>query len=487
MPSRGTELPKHLIWRSPSEMNALETLFWRAENHPGMRSNMLGVFVLDRCPDWRRLVARHEWSTRIVPRLRHRVLEPPLRSGRPFWVADRTFDVRNHVRRVKLPAPGTTRQLFDLAQAVASAPLAPDRPLWEATLVEGLDDGHGGKAAYLLKLHHSLSDGLGAAQLATVLLDEAATSSAEPALPPVHSSRAVPATVLLGGRLARQLLTLPRSAIRGAKGARVAWTTRSRGIALPSVDQVAGGVASFARTTLLPPVPASPLLRARSHAVHFDALEFPRQALRAAAKAGGGTLNDAFVAGLMGGFERYHHRFGVDLPAVPFLIPISVRRRDDLPAGNRLASTRLAMPVSGLSAVERIAEANRRITAIRTRSTLRALDLLTRPIAPLPGPLVRFVFTQMFRGNDLIATHFTGPSGELCLAGSRILRVSPFPPLLRGATSIALTTYADSCHIGITLDTGAFTDPDAFVLSLRESFEELIALAADSRAASMTA
>lgn len=487
MSSRGTALPKQTIWRSPSEMNALETLFWRAENHPGMRSNMLGVFVLDRCPDWERLVARHEWSTRIVPRLRHRVLEPPLRLGRPFWVADQTFDVRNHVRRVRLSAPGTTRQLLDLAQAVAATPLAPERPLWEVTLVEGLDDGHGGKAAYLLKLHHSMSDGLGAAQLATVLMDEAATSSAEPALPPARGGRAVPAAALLVGRLARQLLTLPLSAVRVAKGARAARTAHPTGIALPSVDNVAGSLASFARTTLVPPVPASPLLRARSHAVHFDALEFPRQALRAAGRAGGGTLNDVFVAGLMGGFERYHRRFGLDLPSVPFLIPISVRRRDDLPAGNRLASTRLAMPVSGLSAVERIAEARRRIAAVRTKPTLRALDLLTRPIAPLPGPVVRFVFTQMFRGNDLIATNFTGPPDELRLAGSRILRVSPFPPLLRGATSIALTTYAGNCHLGITLDTGAFTDPDAFVASLRESFEELFALVPDGRVAPMTA
>ncbi|MEU4804915.1 wax ester/triacylglycerol synthase domain-containing protein [Actinosynnema sp. NPDC023587] len=466
-------------------MNALETLFWRAENHPGMRSNVVGVFVLDRCPDWARLVRRHEWSTRIVPRLRLRVLEPPLRLGRPFWVPDETFDVRNHVHRVRLPSPGTPRQLLDLVGAVASRPLAPERPLWEATLVEGLDDGHGGQAAYLLKLSHSISDGLGAAQLIAVLLGEAATT-AEPLLPPARDRRTAPATALLAGRLARALVTLPPAAARAVRGIRAPRATPT-GTAPPLLGRVVDRVASFARTTLVPPVPASPLLRARSHAVHLDALDFPRQAFRAAGRAGDGTLNDVFVAGLVGGFERYHHRFGVDLPAVPLLIPISVRGRDDLPAGNRLASTRLAMPVSGLSAVERIAEAGRRVATVRTRPTLRALDLLTRPITPLPGPVVRFVFTQMFRGNDLIATNFAGPSGHLRLAGSRVLRILPFPPLLRGATSIALTTYEDRCHIGITLDTGAFTEPDAFVGSLRESFEELFALVPGSRGTTVTA
>lgn len=486
MADLGTGIPKHAVWRSPREMNALETLFWRAENHPGMRSSVMGVFVLDRCPDWERLVARHEWSSRIVPRLRHRVLEPPLRLGRPFWVVDRSFDVRNHVRRVRLPEPGTARQLLDVAQVVASAPVAPERPLWEAVLVEGLDDGHGGKAAYLLKLHHSLSDGIGAAQLVTVLLDAVGTPGGEPLLPPAASPEHTRATTLLLGRLARQLLTLPPAAARAVKRLGAARPNRRPRVAPPSVERIAAGLALFARTTLLPSVPASPLLRERSRAVHFDALDFPLRALRAAGKTGGGTLNDAFMAGLMGGFERYHHRFGVDLPAVPLLIPISVRRRDDLPAGNRLASTRLAMPVSGLSAVERIAEARKRIAVVRTKPVLRALDLLTRPITPLPGPLVTFVFTQMFRGNDLIATNFPGVPGELDLVGSRVLRVWPFPPLMRGATSIALTTYADTCRIGITLDTGAFTEPDAFITSLRESFEELLALPPERPTAPMT-
>nr|WP_158509390.1 wax ester/triacylglycerol synthase domain-containing protein [Saccharothrix espanaensis] len=462
-------------------MNALETLFWRAENHPGMRSNMVGVFVLDRCPDWERFVGRHEWSTRVVPRLRHRALEPPLRLGRPFWVPDETFDVRNHVHRVRLPTPCTTRQLLDLVGAVVSRPLAPERPLWEATLVEDWDDGHGGKAAYLLKLHHSLCDGMGAVQLITVLLGEAAASAAEPALPPAHR-RAAHATTLLAGRLAKVLLALPSAATRAARGTRAGFPR----LKVPSAGRVVKRVVSFARTTLVPPAPASPLLRERSNAVHLDALDFPRKAFRAAGKAGDGTLNDVFVAGLMGGVDRYHRHFGVDLPELPMLIPISVRKHDDLPAGNRLASTRLAMPVSGLDPVTRIVEAGRRIATVRSKSTLRALDLLTRPLAPLPGPVVRFALSQMFRGNDLIATNFSGPPGRLGLAGSQVLGILPFPPLLCGATSIALTTYQDRCHIGITLDTGAFTDPDAFVAALRESFEELFALAPRDRVAPLT-
>src|ERR1700760_4281781 len=41
-----------------------------------------------------------------LPRLRQRLLTPPLGLGTPFWVDDECFDVRRHVDRATLPAPG---------------------------------------------------------------------------------------------------------------------------------------------------------------------------------------------------------------------------------------------------------------------------------------------------------------------------------------------------------------------------------------------
>ena len=45
----------------------------------------------------------------------------------------------------------------------------PSHPLWEFTLVEHL---RGGRAALVMKLHHSLTDGLGGMQLALLLYDD---------------------------------------------------------------------------------------------------------------------------------------------------------------------------------------------------------------------------------------------------------------------------------------------------------------------------
>ena len=72
------------------------------------------------------------------------------------------IDLDYHVRRVHLPEPGSMEQLLQLAQGVAMRPLDRARPLWEALLIEGLE---GGRAAYFLKSHHSVTDGLGSIQI----------------------------------------------------------------------------------------------------------------------------------------------------------------------------------------------------------------------------------------------------------------------------------------------------------------------------------
>src|SRR6478609_4567448 len=66
-----------------------------------------------------------------------------------------------HLRRVALPAPGTLRQLLDLAEVTLQSPLDTSRALWEAVYVEGLEGESGFRSALLTKLSHAITDGLG--------------------------------------------------------------------------------------------------------------------------------------------------------------------------------------------------------------------------------------------------------------------------------------------------------------------------------------
>src|SRR5437016_10370999 len=64
-----------------------------------------------------------------VPRLRQRLVRPPLGCGRPVWMDDATFDLRHHVGVLACPVPGETAELLQAAVAVVTRRLDPSRPL----------------------------------------------------------------------------------------------------------------------------------------------------------------------------------------------------------------------------------------------------------------------------------------------------------------------------------------------------------------------
>ena len=83
-------------------------------------------------------------------------------------MVDPDFNLDFHVRRLRVPEPGTLRQVLDLAEVILQSPLDIARPLWTATLVEGLADG---KAATLLHLSHAVSDGVGSVEMFAQIYD----------------------------------------------------------------------------------------------------------------------------------------------------------------------------------------------------------------------------------------------------------------------------------------------------------------------------
>src|SRR6516225_274149 len=160
MPSNDTD--EFASWGGGQDLSAWEALMWRTGGDYRTRSTGVMVELLDTEPDWDRLVAAHDRFTERVPRLRERVVEPVLPLVAPAWSPDPHFDLEYHLQRVRLPGDGSMAELHALSAQFTARPFDPERPPWEALLVLGLT---GGRAAYLFKPHHSLSDGIGLLQL----------------------------------------------------------------------------------------------------------------------------------------------------------------------------------------------------------------------------------------------------------------------------------------------------------------------------------
>jgi len=149
-------------------MRDSDAFSWYMEDDPLLRSTIVSVVVLDGAPNASRLIERAERATRISPGFRHKVVQAPLRLANPRWAVDPDFNLAYHVRHIAAPAPGTLAQVFEYACQTGMAGFDRQRPLWEFTLVDGLD---GGRSALIMKLHHALTDGIGGMEMAKYLFD----------------------------------------------------------------------------------------------------------------------------------------------------------------------------------------------------------------------------------------------------------------------------------------------------------------------------
>src|SRR5207253_8890391 len=136
--------------RFEDRMSDADALMWGIEKDPLLRSTITAIAVLDSSPDRDRFTDKIERASRLIPRLRQRVVASPLVAAPPRWVVDPDFDLRYHLRWVRAPEPASLRTLLDLAEPLAMQGFDRARPLWEFTVVEGLADG---KAALIQKSH----------------------------------------------------------------------------------------------------------------------------------------------------------------------------------------------------------------------------------------------------------------------------------------------------------------------------------------------
>ena len=224
------------------------------------------------------------------------------------------------------------------------------RPLWEWTLAEGLD---GGQAALVLKIHHSLTDGIGGMQLATTLFDlEPAALNREP-MPDAPKPEYMSTSAMIADAFDynfRRFYGLARKHATSAFG-------DARNTVRHPVDTAAQAVdtlRSIARTVRPVTDTRSSLMTARKLGWHYDVLEVSLADLKRAAGAAGGTLNDAFVGGVAGGLRRYHERHAANCEELRVTLPISIRHEDDPIGGNRITLMRFTVPVGIVDPVKRM-------------------------------------------------------------------------------------------------------------------------------------
>ena len=466
-------------FRFEKRMSDSDALMWRIETDPVLRSTITSVAIYDRPVPRERVVDRIDRASRLVPRLRQRVLGAPLSPSPPRWVIDEHFDLKYHLRFVTAPGQGTMRELLDVAEPIAMQSFDRSRPLWEFTVVEGLEPGvqggprSQGKSAVIMKIHHSITDGVGGVKLMMSLLD---LSEEEPDLGPMPEAPQPDAP------------SWPVRIVDSAEHER----RRQAGIASRAIGhatrlltspgevgpQAVANVQSMGRMLAPAFEPLSPLMRGRSLSTRFDILTVPVTDLKAAARTADAKLNDAFLAGVAGGLRRYHERHGESVEALRMSMPINVRNEStEGLAGNQFAPARFPIPLQITDPAEAMRAMRELVVAQRNEPSLGFLEGMAGVLNRLPRVLVTELFGRMLKGIDFVTSNVPGIPVPVWFAGAKLEAMYPFGPIAGSAMNITLLSYVDECQIGVNTDPAAIPDPDVLIECLRDAFDEIRKLA----------
>lgn len=414
-----------------------------------------GLLVFDSEPPLTQTIVTSRIAERIhlLARLRHRLEEPPLGIANPVWSDDPGFDLDWHVRQTSLPEPGGDAELAVLVGREFSHRLNRERPLWEATVIDGLSDQRHG---LLIKIHHALADGTAALGMAALVLDP----SPDPLRIPPPEREWAPRRYDLRQRVmqaaSRPLAQTQRLVMEGVVRALEADPRR----AAADMRRVTDVAFELARAR--PQAPMTPLNRPISPNRRYAVARAELGAIKEAGRRGGGTVNDVILALVAGMLGRYlaaagPEAFAPDSRAPVALVPVSVRAADESgELGNRISTVFVDLPVRESGLLARVRAINAQTRELKDSPAVRAGAVMVGAAGWAP-PLVSGMLARAMgsvRAFNLVVSNVPGPQQPFYLNGLRLREVYPVVPLnpANQGLSVGIISYDGLVCFGLLAD-----------------------------------
>lgn len=457
------------------QLNMLDATFLYAETkHVPM--HIAGLQILD-IPAAYRFTFFLEMQRHVAMRapmvnfMTRRLVASPLDVDHPHWETVDRLDIDHHVRQAVLPKPGSIAQLEALVARLHAEPLDRDKPLWQYTLIEGVE---GNKVAWYTKMHHACIDGM-AGQL---LLDVFGNSTAEDS-----SIGPKVVDVTAPGVFERWVRAFAQGALQPING-------------LVSLGETVGSLRKLARRALDGKSFGAYAQRAprtrfnRSIGPHrtFTVGTLSLSEVKAVGKVHGCNVNDVFMAVCSGGLRKYLGDLN-ELPAEPLIagVPVSLRAAGDRSMSNQVTmlltslETQQSDPLTRLTAIRDSARSGKAIAAATSRAMPRDLHLLGLPrsVRSMMASMetLRLADTLPVPMNVVIS-NVPGPRHEVFIHGARMLTHYPVSVPAHGtALNITVQSYQDRLDFSLTACRDALADGHKLRDDMLSAWQELKTLA----------
>ncbi len=423
----------------------------------------------------------------VSPVFRRRLVKVPFDLDRAYWVEEAKVDLEYHIRHIALPKPGDWRQLCIQVARLHSQVLDRAKPLWQAYVIEGIDNVEGvkpGSFAVYIKFHHAAVDGESSAQILRALHSLIAVPEHyTPSKPTVVDAaptaielytrslgNVVPRAVRLWHTMTTMTLKMTSLATealykRAAAGQSLGATLREQ-LAWPAQDgqaRFAGNVSS----------------RRIVEGVGFDM----GQIHRVRKWAGGATINDVFLTIVGGAIARYLRACGDTLatPAAKQLAAgVPSAQRDLLPGGdlgNQITHIRVPLHVELESGLARLEAIRRDADEQKQTADVIGRGLIKQLADELPTRVTTAVVHRLIGDYmNIMVSNVRGPDVRLFLAGAQLSRYYPIGVVKDGVgLNIMGFSYCDALWATVVSCRTMMPDAEVFSRCLRESFDGLCA------------
>jgi diacylglycerol O-acyltransferase / wax synthase len=430
-----------------------------------------------------------------MPVFRRKLHHVPLELDAPYFVDDSHFHIEAHVRHIALPAPGDWRQFCILAAQIHAQPIEMSKPLWDMTVIGGLDNVEGlptGAFAILTRLHHAVADGTTARGILTALHYPA--GQVPPPPPRQIYGKAAPSKIEMAARAisnnARQLAGIPPRLLSILPGA----GPTLAGVARSAIEKAIGKGIAEEEIKTKAVVPATVFNGEMEYRRVFQMTRYPLASIKPIRTlADDATLNDAVLAIVGGGLKRFLAATGEsDAGDLQALCPVNLRVdkfANESQLGNNISLMQINLGTSASTASKRLArivESSQAAKLKQKASTAKEIIALSRS-APnlLLATGSRLAAAAAFRSGsavrlaNCIITNVPGPQEPLYFMGARLVAFSGIGPVASGAGPIFIvTSYMGQLTIGFTACPSWIKDPQLMIRCLDESHAELLETAA---------
>lgn len=393
----------------------------------------------------------------LIPRYCQRLVTPPLHFGHPTWEADPDFDVRNHVHLVQLKRGGDS-DLRALAAKIFDRRMDRGQPLWDLTLVHGLNDGRSG---LISRVHHCLVDGVSGTGLMNVMLNAAGDSPAHGKTRREHVRPLPGPETSLSDALATSYSELVERVVS------------AQAVTLNIVQSLTDGETVNGLTELVRLSPAMmgsverlPFNRPLAGRRHLAWADFSLDEFKAIKNSRGATINDVVLTVLTGAIQRYAelHRVPLKNRMLRLMVPVNLRSKEnDNGYGNRVSMLPVSLPLDlrdPLKLLERVRETTCALKGSHIADLISLMGIwmgaAPAPVQALLGSVATFVPLPAF---NMVCTNVPGPQFPLYALGAKMLTYHPYVPVGgEMGVNCAIQSYNGRLYFGLTGNVAAAPD-----------------------------